>query len=127
MYGIWSCEHPSVEIESTADLDRFIDNADFGAGFPVAISIEAHGYRADLLVAHSLSFVHLTPDDLSNPYYVTVGGPEEGGVDFWLQSCHHTWFPASYLVAKASAREAFREFVQTGTLSPIVKWEEYYA
>jgi hypothetical protein len=78
-------------------------------------------------VAHSLSFVHLTPDDLCNPYHVTTGGPEEGGVDFWLQSCYDTWFPARYLVAKESARAAFREFVQTGKLSPIVKWEEYYA
>ncbi len=116
-----------MEIESPADLDHFIDAAEARAEFPIAISVNAHGYRADLLVAYPSGFVHLTPEEYGRPYYVTTGGAEEGGVNFWLQSSHHTWFPARYLVAKDSARAAFQEFVQTGKLSSAVRWEEYRA
>lgn len=126
--GVWSETEPSVGIESADDLDRFIDHAEATCERPTAISVEAHGYRADLLVGHDLSFVHLTPDDPDRqPYHVTVGGPGGSGVDFWLHSWHHTWFEARHQVPKQLAREAFREFVLSGTLSEVVGWEQYTA
>jgi hypothetical protein len=126
--GVWSETEPSVEIASVADLDRFIDHAETMCERPTAISVEAHGYRADLLVGHDLSFVHLTPDDPDlKPYHVTVGGAGEGGVEFWLHSWHHTWFEARHLVPKQVAREAYREFVRSGKLSPVARWEQYTA
>jgi hypothetical protein len=125
---MWSETEPSVDIQSVDDLDRFIDHAEARCERPTAISVEAHGYRADLLVRHDLSFVHLTPDDPDRqPYHVTVGEAGVGGVDFWLHGWHHTEFEARHLVPKHLAREAFREFVRSGTLSPVVGWEQYNA
>jgi hypothetical protein len=126
--GVWSETEPAVEIESVDDLNRFIDHADAVCQRPAAISVEAHGYRVDLLVGHEQSFVHLTPDDPDHqPYHVTVGGAAEGGLDFWLHSWHHTWVEARHLVPKQLAREAFCEFVRSHTLSPVVQWEQYTA
>jgi hypothetical protein len=125
--GTWSETEPSVDIASVDDLDRFIDFAEAHAEMPIAISVDVHGYRVDLLVGHEKSFVHMTPDDLDQPYHVTIGGPLEGGVDFWLHSLHHTWFKGRHLISKAAAREAYRLFFQTGQLSPAVGWEQYFA
>jgi Immunity protein Imm1 len=125
--GTWSETEPSVAIDSVEDLDRFVDFAESKAEMPSAISVDTHGYRVDLLVGHEMSFVHMTPDDLEQPYHVTIGGPSEGVVDFWLHSWHHTQFENRYLVPKSLAREAFREFFQTGRLSPAVEWEDYLA
>jgi hypothetical protein len=125
--GIWSETEPAVEIASVAELDRFVDQAAARAEFPVAVSVEVHGYRVDLLVGHEKSFVHLTPDEPGQPYYVTAGGQAEGGVDFWLHSRHHTWFEGRHLVQQGLARAAFREFFEAGTLSVQVGWEQYYA
>jgi hypothetical protein len=123
--GKWSENAPSVVIDSIDDLDRFVDFAESKAEVPTAISIAVHGYRVDLLVGHEKSFVHMSPEDLVNPYHVTIGGQAEGGVDFWLHSSHHTWFENRHLVTKALAREAFRFFFRTGCLSPAVEWEDY--
>jgi len=89
--GIWSGTEPFVEIATVDDLDRFVDFAGSKAEMPTAISVDVHGYRVDLLVGHKRSFVHMTPDDRSQPYHVTIGGSAEGGVDFWLHSWHHMW------------------------------------
>ncbi len=69
----------------------------------------------------------MTPLVEGEPYHVTVGDMSEGGVEFWLHSAAHSWFPARYLVQKDRAREAFLEFLQTVRLSEVVKWEDYYA
>jgi hypothetical protein len=125
--GVWSETEPSVEIRTTDELDRFIEWAEARTSRPTAISVNAHGYRVDLLVGHDTSFVHLTPDDPCKPHYVSTGAPAKGGVDFWLHSWHHTWFEGCHLVPKAYAREAFREFFQFGTLAPVIEWEQYTA
>lgn len=126
--GVWSEGEPSVEIESIDDLERFIDHAAAASERPTAISVEVHQYRADLLVGHPYSFVHLTPDDPdAKPYFVTVGRTGERGVDFWLHAWHHTWFDGRHLVPPQVAREAFREFFRSGRLSAAVDWEEYSA
>ena len=74
-----------------------------------------------------LSFLHLTPEDPTHPYHVTSGESAEGGIDFWLHSWHHTWIGNRHLVPKTLAREAFRVFFETGQLSPVVEWEDYFA
>jgi hypothetical protein len=126
--GVWSEDEPSTGIESADDLNRFIDHAEAVCRRPAAISVEAHGYRADLLVGHDQSFVHLTPEDPNlHSYHVTVGCTVEGGLDFWLHSWHHTWIDARHLIPKQLAREAFFEFVQSGKLSVAVQWEQYSA
>ncbi len=125
--GIWSDSQPWVSIETVDDLENFVDFAEANVEKPSAISVEIHGYRVDHLVGHEKSFVHMTPDDHKQPYHVTVGGPSEGTVNFWLQSAHHTEFENRYLVEKQLAREAFRFFFQTGRLSPAVQWEDYFA
>jgi hypothetical protein len=126
--GIWSEVESLVEIESVDDFDRFIDRTSAASARPTAISVKAHGYRADLLVGHRFSFVHLTPDDPeANSYFVTVGRTGERGVDFWLHSSHHTWFDGRHLVPTEHARAAFREFFQSGRLSSAVEWEQYSA
>jgi hypothetical protein len=126
--GIWSELEPHVAIESLQDLERFIDHATAVAECPTAVSVEAHGSRADLLIGHHLSFVHITPHDPdANPYHVTVGHADERGVDFWLHGCHHTWFDGRHLVSPELAREALREFFRSGGLSNAVEWEEYSA
>jgi hypothetical protein len=126
--GVWLETEPTVGIASVDDLDRFIDHAEARCERPTAISVEAHGYRADLLVGHDRSFVHLIPDDPDRrPYHVTVGEAVGSGVDFWLHGWHHTEFEARHLVPKQLAREAFREFVRSGMLSSVVRWEQYTA
>jgi hypothetical protein len=37
------------------------------------------------------------------------------------------WFESRYLVPKALAREAIREFFKAGRLSSVVAWEQYFA
>ena len=125
--GKWSENEPSVVIDSIDDLDRFVDSAESKAKMPTAISIDVHRYRVHLLVGHEKSFVHMTPEDLADPYHITIGGQSEGGVDFWLHSSHHTWFENRHLVAKPLAREALRDFFKTGRLSAAVGWEDYFA
>ena len=125
--GTWSVNEPSVAIDSIDDLERFVEFAESKAKRPTAISVEVHGYRVDLLIGHEQSFVHMTPDDLAQPYHVTIGEKSEGGVDFWLHSSHHSWFENRHLVAKSLAREALRVFFETGGLSQSVKWEDYFA
>jgi immunity protein Imm1 of predicted polymorphic toxin system len=126
--GVWSDSEPAVEIDSVADLERFIDEAEARCGRPVAVSVDAHGYTADLLVGHEMSFVHLRPSgEPPRRYFVTVGGIEEGMVEFWLQTNHHTEFEARHLVPKVEAREVFIAFFQTGARSSRVQWEEYSA
>jgi Immunity protein Imm1 len=128
LIGVWSEVEPSVEIESADDLNRFIDHAEAMCQCPTAISVEAHGYRADLLVGHDQSFVHLTPEDSDlHSYQVTVGGSGEGRLDCWLHSWHHSEIEARHLIPKQLAREAFCEFVQSGKLSASVQWEQYAA
>jgi Immunity protein Imm1 len=125
--AIYSDQEPPVEIETVADLDQFVEEAELRSTIPIAISLDVHGYRADFLVGHAQSFIHLTPDEYGQTNHVTVGGPTEGTVEFWLQGSHHTEFEARHLVDKASARAAFREFFQSGRLSTTVQWEQYYA
>jgi hypothetical protein len=126
--GVWLETEPAVNIESVDDLVQFIEHAEAVCDRPSAISIEGHGYRADLLVGHDKSFVHLTPDDPDcQPYHVTVGGGSDRGLDFWLHSWHHTWIEGRHLISKQLAREAFCEFFHSGKLSPIVEWEDYNA
>jgi hypothetical protein len=125
--AVRSDEEDPVEVRTVADLDKFIEHAESRAARPVAISIDAHGCRADILVGYHLSFVHLSPDEPGRPYHVTVGGPPEGGVDFWLHSLHHTWFEARHLIQKDAARQALREFFVSGRLSTTVQWENYTA
>jgi hypothetical protein len=125
--GVWSDTEPAVEIASVDDLDRFVEQAEANARFPVAVSVEVHGYRVDLLVGHERSFIHMTPDRAGEPYYVTTGGTAEGTVNFWLHSSHHTEFEGRHLVPKVLARDAFRQFFRTGTLSAAVEWEKYFA
>ncbi len=125
--GTWSESEPSVTIDSIEDLDRFVDFSESRVEMPTAISVDAHGYRVDLLVGYERSFVHMTPDDLHQPNHVTIGGPSEGVVDVWLHSWHHSQFENRHLVANALAREAFREFFRTGRLSAAVEWEHNYS
>jgi len=125
--GVWSITEPEVNIESIDDLDRFVNEAEARVERPTAVSVDVHGYQVDLLVGHDRSFVHLTPEDQDQPYYVTIGGTEDGGVDFWLHAWHHTEFENRHLVPKEIAREAFREFFRSGTLSQAVEWEQYFA
>ena len=125
--GTWSVTEPTVNIETVDDLDKFVEFADSKAKMPTAISVEIHGYRVDLWVGHDKSFVHMTPNELSHPYHVTVGGTLTGGLEFWLHSTHHSWFENRYFVDKQLAREAFRFFYLTGHLSPTVEWEDYFA
>src|SRR5262249_38741315 len=124
--GTWSETEPSVEIATVDDLDRFVDFAEAKVERPTAISVDMHGYRVELLVGHETSFVHMTPED-EKPYHVTVGGPAEGTVNFWLHDWHHTEFENRHLVPKPLAREALREFFKMGRLSPLVEWEQYFA
>jgi Immunity protein Imm1 len=124
--GTWSETEPSIDIATVDDLDRFVDFAEAKVERPTGISVDMHGYRVDVLVGHESSFIHMTPDD-EKPYHVTVGGPLEGTVNFWLHAWHHTEFENRHLVPKALAREALREFFKTGGLSPVVEWEEYFA
>ena len=126
-FGKYSETEPAVEINSLDELDRFVDGFEAGCQFPVAISVEVHGYRVDLLVGHRLSFVHLTPEDFERPYFVTIGDGSEPAVDFWLLSQHHTWFEGRHLVPKPIARQAFREYFEAGRLSSQARWEEYHA
>lgn len=123
----WSDAEPSRRIERADELERFIDECEDRSEFPVAISLDAHGYRADLLVGHERSFVHLAPETEGAPYFVTVGDPTEGVVDFWFQLNHHTQSEARHFVEKAAARAAFVEFFRTGERSSAVRWERYEA
>jgi hypothetical protein len=126
--GRWSETEPSVAIESVDDLDRFLDFAEASSEHPTAVSVEVHGYGVDILVGHDTSFVHMTPEDPDqHPYYITVGKTSDGYLDFWLYSWHHTQIESRHLIPKALAREAFREFFQTGRLSTAVEWEQYEA
>jgi hypothetical protein len=127
-WGVWSDVEPAVCIDSVDALDRFIDHVEARSQFPTAISVEAHAYQADLLVGHGDSFIHLTPDDPDrHRYFVTVGDPRDGGLDYWLHSLHHTWIESRHLISKEMAREAYREFVLSGTRTDRVNWEEYRA
>jgi hypothetical protein len=125
--GKWSENEPSVAIDSVDDLDCFVDFVESKVKLPTAISVDVHGYRVDLLVGHEKSFVHMSPEDLSHPYHVTIGNQSAGVVDFWLHSAHYTQFENRHLVGKGLAREAFRVFFETGCLSPAVEWEDYFA
>jgi immunity protein Imm1 of predicted polymorphic toxin system len=116
-----------VNIASVEELDRFVDQAHAKAERPTAVSVDVHRYRVDLLVGHDRSFVHMAPEDPDQPYYVTVGGTDEGDVDFWLHAWHHTCFENRHLVSMELAREAFREFFRAGTLSQAIEWEQYFA
>jgi hypothetical protein len=97
--GKWSENEPSVAIDSVDDLDCFVDFVESKAKVPTAISVDVHGYRVDLLVGHEKSFVHMSPEDLSHPYHVTIGGDSDGVVDFCLHSI------SSYAVRKSSPRK----------------------
>ncbi len=126
--GTWSGFEPSMDIDSVDDLDRFVEYAEGTCARPTAITIDAHGYRVDLLVGHDKSFIHMTPEDFDDrPYFVTLGDLTGDGLDYWLHSWHHSWIDSRHLVDKSLAREAFREFFRTGKLSTGVKWEEYTA
>ncbi len=127
-WGIWSEFEPAVELRSVEDLDRFIDDVEAKCTFPVALTVEVHDYRADLLVGHEMSFVHLSPEDPDKQrYFVTIGNETGELVDLWLHSLHHTQFESRHLIPKRQAREALREFFQTGRLLPTVLWEKYDA
>jgi hypothetical protein len=127
-YGTWSETEPSVRVETIDDLDRFVDFAEGKVERPTVITVDVHGYRADILVGHDKSFVHLSPEEPNRPYFVTIGGSsDDGGVDFWLHSWHHTEIESRHLVEKTLAREAFREFFRLGKLSSVVEWEQYTA
>jgi hypothetical protein len=123
----WSDSEPSQWIESAGDLERFIAASEARCKFPVAIELEVHGYRADLLVGHEQSFIHMTPLAEGAPYFVTIGGPAGGYVEFWLCVNHHTEFETRHRIDKSLAREAFVEFYRTGTRSSLVQWERYEA
>lgn len=125
--AIWSDRERDVDVETVADLESFIDENEARARFPVAISVMAHGYRADLLVGHAQSFVHLSPDAEGDRYFVTVGESAGGSVDFWFHTNHHTQFEARHLIDNAAARAAFVEFFATGRRSTTVRWERYAA
>lgn len=123
----WSDAEPPRRVERAEELERFIDECEDRSEFPVAISLNSHGYRADFLVGHERSFVHLAPVTEGAPYFVTVVDPANGVVDFWFQLNHHTQFEARHLVEKAAARAAFLEFARTGERSSAVRWEQYEA
>ena len=124
--GTWSETQSSIDLPTVDDLDRFVDFAEANVDRPTAISIDMQGYRVDFLVGYESSFIHMTPED-EKPYHVTIGGPTQGTVNFWLHASHHTEFENRHLVPKTLAREALREFFRTGLLSTVVKWEQYLA
>jgi hypothetical protein len=126
-YGTWSETEPSVRIDTVDDLYRFVDFVEAKVERPTAVSIAAHGYCVDLLVGYVKSFVHLSPDDPDQPYFVTVGNSSDDSVEFWLHSWHHTEVEGRHLVEKALAHAAFREFFRSGELSPAIEWEQYTA
>ena len=125
--GTYSDAETPVDLQTVEDLDRFLDGCEARSAVPVAVSVHAHGHRADILVGHARSLVHLAPDEAGSPYFITVGESTPGLIDVWLHGQHHTQFEVRHLVAKEPAREAMREFFEAGTRSSAVRWERYDA
>jgi hypothetical protein len=122
----WSESTPSVAIQTSDELDKLLDKiaTNCQPNHPISVRLEAHGFKADILLGLPESFVYL---DEVNPtrYFVTMGDSSvEGVLGFYFLEQHHTEFERRHLIPAATARRVLREFYETGLRSTCVEWEE---
>ena len=123
----WSQNHPTEEVpvnQLTRCLDAIVSKCK-ESGMPFILDVTAHGYQMMFGLGLAESFVHVEAETGEPPYFITVGDPTaEGGVAFYLHGTHHTEIPRRNLISTVEAVRVAQEFLERGTRSESVKWEE---
>jgi hypothetical protein len=127
---ICSTDEPAAEISSVHELEQWLDKL---AGLcspesPRIFRLCVHGYKVDIAFGLPDSCVSLERESGMPPYFMTLGeATDEGDVEFYLFGNHRTKIPRRNLVPMAQARQAVREFFETGSRPASVRWEKVSA
>ena len=120
-------EKPEIAISTVEELDRLFDELEQEfIQSPVLLTVElpSSGDSLSIGLGRSESVLNFVSGTGNPPYWSSVGDHEEDeavGFNFMGELSE---IPLRHLIPIELARQAVHDFVRTGKLSPIVKWEE---
>lgn len=116
-----------MPINNLRDLDRALDDLAAKAlkGGPLIVEmISPLEDRLLIGIVQSSAFLSFEQASGNPPYMITVGSAEKSGTVKFDFEGELTEIPRRYCIPLNSARQAIREYFQTGELSKALDWEE---
>lgn len=126
MWRVQWDENDAVDVHTIEELDQLLDRLHQSAAAPVLATVEfpQSGDSLTIGLGHAQSVLNFIDGSGDPPYWSSVGKlTADGAVDF-LYMGEPTEIPLRRLIGIELARDAIREFAQTGRLSKHVDWEE---
>lgn len=123
-------DQPKISVESGEELDAVFSVAadeSRARGMLNIVFIEAeNGDSIGLVIGGDETVVSFNYGHGDPPYYVSRGfsADDDPILTAYISFQHHTEFPRRWVVPAAAGRLATHEFLQTGTLSQCIEWEE---
>ena len=120
-------EKPEVAIGTVEELDRLLDQLqqeNIPSPVLVTVELQSSGDSLSIGLGRKESVLNFVSGSGNPPYWSSVGEHEEDeavGFNFMGELSE---IPLRHLIPLDLARQAVRDFVRTGKLSQIVKWEE---
>jgi len=119
----WS-GHSQRAAGSVGELDSLLDQV-HAHGKPVMVVVEAlcNGNSLAIGLGRDKSVLNFVPGSGDPPYFTSLGAEDRDEAiefDFMGESSE---FPVRNSVPIDTARQAMRDFLQTGELSAIIEWE----
>lgn len=113
-------------VKSTEELDLLLnDLAEAGIHKPLMVeSISAKGDSLSIGVGSQESILSWIPAGGNPPYFASKGNPDAQGTVVFFYRGSWSEFPRWSAIPVATAREAMRQFLETGERPTNVNWEE---
>jgi len=127
MFKATWAERPEVAIGTVEELDRLLDRIqqeNIPSPVLVTVELQSSGDSLSIGLGRNESVLNFVSGSGNPPYWSSVGEHEEDeavGFNFMGELSE---IPLRHLIPLDLARQALRDFVRTGKLSQIVKWEE---
>jgi hypothetical protein len=125
----WSETQPRLELSNADELDHAIERLAkrYTSERPAIVALYAHGHQLILGLGLPDSFVQIRQWEghETAPIFATAGDPTAtGNVVYYFLGSQETEIPRRHLVPIATARRLAKQFLESGTRSSDVTWEE---
>lgn len=118
---------PETTVHTIEDLDHVLDRLhQYCTAAPVLATVElpSSGDSLSIGLGRAESVLNFVSGSGDPPYWSSVGEHEKDEAVSFIFMGELSEIPLRHLIPMAVARQAVREFVQTGKLSNKVTWEE---